>query len=109
MKTWNDIKLNDYIYLLKWHTSGYGYVEIRRSKVIEIRKPIKDYIYIKFRHPENTNDKGLDWMKTDRVEWMLKSTDSISDTDFNKKHRKFLLLSEFNENIVEEFEKIHRK
>ena len=48
-------------------------------------------------------------MKIDRVEWMLKSTDNISDIDFNKKPRKFLLLSEFNENIVEEFEKIHRK
>ena len=94
---------------MKWHTSGYGYVEIRRSKVIEIRKSTRDYIYIKCSHPENTNDKGLYWMKTDRVEWMLKSTDSISHTDFNKKPRKFLLLSEFDENIVNEFEKIHRK
>jgi len=107
MKTWDDIKVNDYIYLLKWHNSGSGYTEIRRSKVIEIRKPTKDYVYIKFKHPENTNDKGLYWMKTDKVEWMLKSTDSISETNFNKKPRKFLLLSEFNEDIIKEFEKTH--
>ena len=109
MKTWGNIAANDCVYLLKWHHSGGGYSEIRRCKVIEIRKPTETYVKIVFKHPKNINDKSLSWMKTETFEWtLLKSNESLSDKDFTKRPLKFLLMTEFNEDIVEEFDKSHR-
>lgn len=58
MKIWNDIKINDYIYVLLYHKNGY--IEIRRCKVIDVKDLTKEYIKIWYTHPLN---KDLDFLK----------------------------------------------
>ena len=57
MKFWNDIKLNDYVYLLKWHKNGY--VEIRRCKVINIKDLTDEYIKITFNTKVLNKEKSM--------------------------------------------------
>jgi hypothetical protein len=102
MKTWNDIKLNDHIYLLKWHKIGY--VEIRRCKVIDVKYLTNEYIKIWYTHPLN---KDLDFLKSENHEFLLIKDMSVSENDWQIKKRKYLLITEFNENIIKEFETIH--
>ena len=102
MKTWNDIKLNDYIYLLKWH--NIGYTEIRRCKVINIKDLTDECIKITFNHPLN---KDLNFIKSENNEFLLIKDMSVSENDWQIKKRKYLLITEFNENIIKEFETIH--
>ena len=102
MKTWNDIKLNDYVYLLKWHKIGY--VEIRRCKVINIKDLTDECIKITVNNPLN---KDLSFIKSENLEFLLIKDMSISENDWQIKNRKYLLISEFNENIIQEFETIH--
>lgn len=102
MKKWNDIKLNDHIYLLKWHKIGY--VEIRRCKVINIKDLTDECIKITFNHPLN---KDLYFIKSENHEFLLIKDMSVSENDWQIKNRKYLLISEFNEDIIKEFEKTH--
>lgn len=102
MKTWNDIKLNDYIYLLKWHKIGY--VEIRRCKVIDVKDLTKEYIKIWYTHPLN---KDLDFLKSETRDLLVHKKQYVSENDWKNKKYKFLIITEFNENIIKEFETIH--
>jgi len=102
MKTWNDIKLNDYIYLLKWHKIRY--VEIRRCKVIDVKDLTKEYIKIWYTHPLN---KDLDFLKSETHDLLVHKKQYVSENDWKNKKYKFLIITEFNENIIKEFEIIH--
>ncbi len=102
MKTWNDIKLNDYIYILVYHKNRY--IEIRRCKVIDVKDLTKEYIKIWYTHPLN---KDLDFLKSENHEFLLIKNMSVSENDWQIKKRKYLLITEFNENIIKEFETIH--
>ena len=102
MKTWNDIKLNDYIYLLKWHKIRY--VEIRRCKVIDVKDLTKEYIKIWYTHPLN---KDLDFLKSETHDLLVHKKQYVSENDWKNKKYKFLIITEFNENIIKEFETIH--
>ena len=102
MKTWNDIKVNDCIYYLKWHKPGY--TEIRRCKVVEIKDLTKEYIKIWFTHPLN---KDLDFLKLEKREVIMPKNQCVDSEDWKIKKYKSLIITEFNENIIEEFEQIH--
>ena len=102
MKKWNDIKLNDHIYLLKWHKIGY--VEIRRCKVIDVKDLTKEYIKIWYTYPLN---KDLDFFKSETRDLLVHKKQYVSENDWQIKKRKYLLISEFSEDIIKEFEKIH--
>jgi len=102
MKTWNDIKLNDYIYVLVYHKNGY--IEIRRCKVINIKDLTDECIKITFNNPLN---KDLNFIKSENNEFLLIKDMSVSENDWQIKNCKYLLISEFNEDIIKEFETIH--
>ena len=102
MKTWNNIKLNDYIYLLKCHKNGY--IEIRRCKVIDVKDLTKEYIKIWYTHPLN---KDLDFLKSETRDLLVHKKQYVSENDWKTKKYKFLVITEFNENIIKEFETIH--
>ena len=63
MKTWNDIKLNDYIYVLVYHKNSY--IEIRRCKVIDV--------------------KDLSFLKSENHEFLLIKDMSVSENDWQIK------------------------
>ena len=102
MKTWNDIKLNDYIYVLVYHKNGY--IEIRRCKVIDVKDLTKEYIKIWYTHPLN---KDLDFFKSEEHSLFISKNQYTDDKDWKTKKYKYLVITEFNEEIIEEFEKIH--
>jgi len=102
MKTWNDIKINDYIYVLVYHKNSY--IEIRRCKVIDVKDLTKEYIKIWYTHPLN---KDLDSLKLETRDLLVHKKQYVSENDWKNKKYKFLIITEFNENIIEEFEKTH--
>ena len=102
MKIWNDIKRNDYIYVLVYHKNGY--IEIRRCKVIDVKDLTKEYIKIWYTHPLN---KDLDFLKSETRNLLVNKKQYVSENDWKNKKYKFLIITEFNENIIKEFETIH--
>ena len=102
MKTWNDIKLNDYIYVLVYHKNNY--IEIRRCKVIDVKDLTKEYIKIRYTHPLN---KDLDSLRLQTRDLLVHKKQYVSENDWKNKKYKFLIITEFNENIIKEFETIH--
>lgn len=102
MKIWNDIKINDYIYVLVNHKNGY--IEIRRCKVIDVKDLTKEYIKIWYTHPLN---KNLDFLKSETHNLLVCKNQYVSENDWKNKKYKFLIITEFNEDIIKEFEKVN--
>ena len=102
MKTWNDIKIGDHIYCLIGHR--HHYLEIRRCKVTRIKNLTNEYIKIWYTHPLNRND---DFLKLEERSLFISKNQYTDDKDWKTKKYKYLVITEFNEEIIEEFEKIH--
>lgn len=102
MKKWKDIKSGDYIYMLKWHAKN-NWLEIRRC-FVKNTKEFGKYIKIEFGHFLNTKDKGFDSSLLEYINLMFKCDECLNIENFEKEKPTYLLMTEFNEDIITKFE-----
>lgn len=102
MRSWDNIEINDYIYLLIWHKNRY--VEIRRCKVTRIKNLTNEYIKIWYTHPLNRNN---DFLKLEERSLLVKKYQCVESQEWKIKKFKSLLITEFNEDIINTFENLH--
>ena len=107
MKTFGDVKVGDYIYMLKWHKKT-KWLEIRRCHVRSVKPFWKHKVEMEFGHFSNTQDARFDWKKQIYASLVFNKDESTNKEHYEKAKPEYLILAEFDEGIVSEFEKTKR-
>lgn len=107
MKTFGDVNVGDYIYMLKWHAKT-KWLEIRRCHVRGVKPFGKRKVEIDFGHFSNTQDARFHWMKQMYASLVFNKDDCTNKEHCEKSKPEYLILAEFNEDIVSDFEKQKR-